>query len=68
MILHMLRWTVGDATFDKALHAFAQQYGWKAASVDDFRKVVEQAAGGHQLSGFFTQWLDSTGAPEFKNR
>ncbi len=68
MILHMLRWTVGDATFDKALHSFAQQYGWKAASVDDFRKVVEQAAGGHQLSGFFTQWLDSTGAPEFKNR
>src|SRR5215469_12486180 len=32
-----------------------------------FRKVAEQASG-QQLGWFFTQWLNSTGAPEFKNK
>ena len=34
---------------------------------NDLRKVAEQASG-QQLTWFFTQWLDSTGAPEFKNK
>jgi len=67
MILHMLRWVVGDAAFDKTMRAFAQQYAGKPATVEDFRKVAEQASG-EQLGWFFSQWLDSTGAPEFKNK
>ena len=35
--------------------------------MNDFRKVAEQASG-QQLGWFFTQWLNSTGAPEFKNK
>jgi len=35
--------------------------------VNDFRKIAEQSLG-QQLTWFFTQWLDSTGAPEFKNK
>ena len=67
MILHMLRWVIGDAAFDKAMQAFAQQFFGRSASADDFRKVAE-AASGESLTSFFSQWLDSTGAPEFKNR
>ncbi len=67
MILHMLRWVVGNAAFEKTMHAFARQFAWKAATSDDFRQVAE-AQSGERLGGFFTQWLDSTGAPDFKNK
>lgn len=66
MIFHMLRWEIGDAAFDKTMRAFLKQYAGKAASADDFREVAEQQSG-QKLQGFFTQWLDSTGAPEFKD-
>ncbi len=67
MILHMLRWVMGDQNFDKAMRNFAQEYKGKPATVADLRKVSEQAAG-QELTWFFSQWLDSTGAPEFKNK
>jgi len=67
IILHMLRWVIGDAAFDKTMRAFAQQYAGKSADTDDFRQVAE-AQSGERLGGFFTQWLDSTGAPDFKNK
>ncbi len=67
MILHMLRWVIGDAAFDQTMRAFATQYAWKPANSDDFRQVAE-AQSGQRLTGFFTQWLDSTGAPDFKNK
>ncbi len=67
MILQMLRWVIGEEPFDKTMRTFMSQYAGKSASVDDFRKIAEQASG-QQLNWFFTQWLDSTGAPEFKNK
>src|SRR3954468_9452581 len=67
MILHMLRWVLSDAVFDRTLRAFAQQYAGKSASADDFRKLAEGISG-QKLTAFFTQWLDSTGAPEFRNK
>jgi aminopeptidase N len=67
VILNMLRWVVGDQTFDKVMRTFLSQYTGKPATVDDFRKVAEQDSG-QQLTWFFTQWLDSTGAPEFKDK
>ena len=67
MILHMLRWVIGDTAFDQTMRAFATQYAWKPANSDDFRQVAE-AQSGQRLTGFFTQWLDSTGAPDFKNK
>ncbi len=67
MILQMLRWVIGDNPFDATMRTFVTQYAGKSASVDDFRKVAEQSSG-QQLTWFFTQWLDSTGAPEFKNK
>ena len=67
MILQMLRWVIGDNPFDKTMRTFVTQYAGKSASVSDFRKIAEQTSG-QQLTWFFTQWLDSTGAPEFKNK
>jgi len=67
MILHMLRWVVGDVNYYKIMRTFATQYAGKSASVEQFRAISEQASG-QQLVWFFTQWLDSTGAPEFKTK
>jgi hypothetical protein len=67
MILHMLRWVVGDQKFDQSMRDFASQYAGKSATVDDFRNLVEKDYG-DKLTWFFSQWLDSTGAPEFKTK
>ena len=66
-VLNMLRWVIGEQAFDKTMRNFLAQYAGKPATVDDLRKVAEQASG-QQLSWFFVQWLDSTGAPEFKTK
>ena len=65
MILHMLRWVLGEDKFNKTMREFAAQYAGKSASTDDFREIAEKNYGS-QLTWFFSQWLDSTGAPEFK--
>jgi tetratricopeptide (TPR) repeat protein len=61
----MLRFVIGDDNFFKTLKAYCQQYAWKSANTDDFRKVAETASG-QELGYFFLQWIESSGAPEFK--
>ncbi len=65
MILHMLRWVLGEDKYNKTMREFAETYSGKAATMDDFRAIAEKNYG-EQLTWFFSQWLDSTGAPEFK--
>jgi aminopeptidase N len=65
VVLHMLRATVGDQKFFPALKNFLQQNAWKPVTTEDFRKSVE-ALNGEELRYFFIQWIESTGAPEFK--
>ncbi|GAC1429323.1 MAG: M1 family metallopeptidase [Terriglobales bacterium] len=67
MILHMLRWVEGDQKFDETMRSFASQYAGKSATLDDFRTIAEKNYG-ETLAWFFSQWLDSTGAPEFKTK
>jgi hypothetical protein len=65
MILHMLRWVLGEDKYNKTMREFAGEFAGKSASTDDFRTIAEKYYG-DQLTWFFSQWLDSTGAPEFK--
>jgi len=65
MILHMLRGVLGEDKYNKAMREFAVNFAGKSASTDDFRAIAEKYYG-DQLTWFFSQWLDSTGAPEFK--
>ena len=67
MILHMLRWVVGDQKFDQTMRDFASQYAGKPVTADDFKNLAEKNYG-DKLTWFFSQWLDSTGAPEFKTK
>jgi hypothetical protein len=65
MILHMLRWVVGEKDYLKIMREFATKYAGKSASTDDFRKLSESVYG-ERLTWFYSQWMDSTSAPEFK--
>jgi tetratricopeptide (TPR) repeat protein len=65
MILHMLRWVLGEDKYLKTMREFAETYSGKSATMDEFRSIAEKNYG-EQLTWFFSQWLDSTGAPEFK--
>lgn len=64
-VCNMLRDVVGPENFAKIWKAVADQYAWKAITTDDLRKVSEQVSG-ENLQSFFLQWIESTGAPEFK--
>jgi tetratricopeptide (TPR) repeat protein len=65
MILHMLRFVLGEDKYNKTMRQFAGDYAGKSATTDDFKTIAEKNYG-DQLTWFFSQWLDSTGAPEFK--
>lgn len=65
MIFHMLRWVIGDAAFDKTMKEFMATYAGKSVRVADFQAIAEKAHG-DKLTAFFSQWVDGTGAPEFK--
>jgi aminopeptidase N len=64
-ILHMLRGIVGDENFLKIWKALPERFAFKTVNTEDFRKLSEEFAG-QSLQGFFLQWIESSGAPEFK--
>jgi aminopeptidase N len=67
MVFHMLRWEVGDTMFKKILQGALSQYTDKSMRSSDFEKVAE-AQSQQQLTPFFAQWVDGTGAPQFVNK
>lgn len=73
MIFHMVRAQMGEVAFRSLLHDFYEKYNGKSARIEDFeamaaQKMPRNPKGGEsaaQLRGFFVQWLNSTGVPEF---
>ncbi len=64
MVFHMLRWEMGDEKFNAFLKAVLSQNIDKSVRTTDVQTVAE-AQSQLQLTPFFSQWLDGTGAPEF---
>jgi aminopeptidase N len=64
-VLNMLRTVIGSDNFNKLMSSFPEKYAWQSVSSADFRKLAEQISG-QNLQYFFVQWLESSGAPEFK--
>jgi hypothetical protein len=67
MIFHMLRWEVGDKAFLATLKGVLSQYTDGTLRSQDLVKVAE-AQSQQQLTAFFAQWVDGTGAPVFTNK
>ena len=65
VVLHMLRWFLGDEAFFGALQQFTNQFAFQTATTENFRKALEQASS-QDLKVFFMQWMDSTGASDFR--
>lgn len=66
MIFHMLRGEMGDKAFLATLRQALQQYSGNSIDSTEFEKLAE-AESPQPLTGFFSQWLDSTGAPRYTN-
>ena len=67
LVFHMLRWEVGDDSFRNILKAALTQYADKPIRTADFMRVAESQSQ-QQLTAFFAQWIDGTGAPAFNNK
>jgi tetratricopeptide (TPR) repeat protein len=63
----MLRWEIGDKAFLATLKGALSEYTDKSMRTADFIKVAE-AQSQQQLTPFFSQWIDGTGAPQFNNK
>jgi aminopeptidase N len=74
MLFHMLRAQMGEVAFKSLLHRFYATYAGKNATNAEFEQMaVQQTQAAMKpgqeppnLSGFFAQWLNSTGVPDFK--
>ncbi len=75
MVFHMLHAQMGDAPFQELLRTYYKNFAGKAARIEDFEQLVQQIAAKHpkadgqaapNLTAFFTNWVNSTGIPEFK--
>lgn len=64
-VFQMLRAVIGDQAFTQTLKAFSEQYSYRPASTENLRRAAEAVAGA-DLGYFFIQWIESSGAPEFK--
>ncbi len=67
MIFHMLRGEIGDKAFLATLKGVLSQYTDKSIRAEDLYKVAE-AQSQQQLTPFFAQWVDGTGAPTFEKK
>jgi len=61
-IIHMLRKTVGDDAFFKALNLYLKKHSFKTAEIHDLRLAFEEVTG-QDLNWFFNQWFLSSGHP-----
>ena len=64
-VLGMMRQVMGDDKFGVFLKEYLSANAGKSAGTEEFRKAAEKAAG-RSMQGFFVQWTESTGSPEFK--
>jgi aminopeptidase N len=67
MVFHMLRWEMGNEVFNKFLRSLLTQFADKPIHTSNV-ETIAQAQSSLELTAFFAQWLDGTGAPAFTNK
>jgi aminopeptidase N len=67
LILHMLRYTVGDEMFWKALHKYLSEHRDENVETSDLERAFEETTG-QKLDWFFDQWVYKAGYPELRVR
>ncbi|HSW49106.1 MAG TPA: M1 family aminopeptidase, partial [Bryobacteraceae bacterium] len=64
-VYNMLRLVMGDEGLTKLVREFPDKYAWQSVNTGDFRRAAEGIFGS-DLQWFFIEWIESTGAPEFR--
>lgn len=65
LVLHMLRWELGDTDFFNGLREYYKRFAYSGVDTADFRKVMEDVSG-RDLEAFFQGWVYGTGYPEYE--
>ena len=65
MLWHMLRIELGDELFIDGLRQFYVTYQFQRASFADIENLFSELSG-RDLSDFFAQWVNRTGAPQLE--
>jgi aminopeptidase N len=65
MVLHMLRWVMGDRAFFQGVRRYYQRHAGENVVTQDFQVAMEEAHG-EPLDWFFQQWLHRPGYPEYE--
>ena len=61
-VLHMLRATLGDELFWKAIRHYVAKHKHTNVTSPDFQRAIEEATG-RNVDGFFDQWVYGAGHP-----
>jgi aminopeptidase N len=64
VILNMLRWVMGDASFRRTLSHFLHEYAFQPVDTHDFIKAAKEATG-QNIEWFIEQWIFRPGHPVF---
>ncbi len=66
LLLHMLRWVVGDTAFFNGMKSYANDSAlkYKFALTNDFKAHMESASG-RDLTEFFADWYTGQGYPKY---
>ncbi|HEY0307736.1 MAG TPA: M1 family aminopeptidase [Acidobacteriaceae bacterium] len=76
MVFHMLRWELGDDAFHALLKSLLTQFSDRGIRQQDVQATAETLSANAKadtgtepkLTAFFSQWLDSNGAPQYTNK
>ncbi|MEC4895202.1 MAG: M1 family metallopeptidase [Oscillatoria sp. PMC 1051.18] len=64
-VYHMIRATLGDELFDKAIHTFVRENAHKTVETIDLLRAIENATG-RNLAPLFDQYVFRGGHPDYK--
>ena len=65
MVLHMLRFVLGDDLFWKAMHHYCVKNRGGNVTTEDLQRAIEESTG-KNVDWFFHQWVFRGGHPSFK--
>ncbi len=64
-VLHMLRTTLGEENWWRAIHHYLTMYAHQPVETEQFRIAIEEATG-QSMDWFFDEWLYRMGHPIFR--
>ncbi len=65
LVLHMLRYVMGDEAFFRTLVKYKEIYRGKSVTIDDFQGVAAEEYGG-DLGWFFDAWVRGNAMPDYE--